>query len=179
MMLGIGNGIKRLALLAALLLLVSCGFQLSGAGRLPAGMESTYLSSIEPRSEFSASLREALRLRGLRLVDERDQGNATLSVSEDNTGQSILSVSARNIPREYEVWYRVTFSLEADGRELISNEPLLVRRNYTYDETQVLGKEREEEQLRRALADELARQVVRLIEAAASSGAPSPVQSAG
>jgi LPS-assembly lipoprotein len=174
MMLGIGNGIKRIALLSSLLLLASCGFQLAGAGRLPAAMESTWLSSVEPRSEFSDSLREALRLRGLRIVDERAEGGATLSVSEDATGQRILSVSARNIPREYEVFYRVTFSLEADGRELISNEPLLVRRNYTYDETQVLGKEREEDQLRRALAEELARQVVRLIEAAASSGNQSP-----
>jgi len=44
---------------------------------------------------------------------------------------------------------------------------LRARRNYTYDETQVLGKEREASILRQALAEDLARQVVRRIEALA------------
>jgi LPS-assembly lipoprotein len=175
MMLGFGNRIKRLAVLCMLVMLAGCGFHLAGANRLPAAMQATYLSSIEPRSVFSDSLREALRLRGLNLVESRADAGATLRISEDATGQRILSVSARNIPREYEVYYRITVSLEADGRALITDEPLLVRRNYTYDETQVLGKEREEAVLRRALADELARQVVRLIEAAADANGQSPV----
>jgi len=174
MMLGIVSGIKRLSLFALLLQVAGCGFQLAGSARLPAGMQTTYLASDAPRSEFYANLSDALRRRGLDLVSSRADAGAMLSISEDATGTNILSVSARNLPREYEVWYRVTFSLEADGQSLITDEPLLVRRNYTYDETQVLGKEREEQMLRRALAEELARQVMRLIEAAAVSN-PSPV----
>jgi LPS-assembly lipoprotein len=174
MMLAIGNGIKHLALLSLLASLAGCGFHLAGSGRLPVAMQTTYLASDEPRSEFYASLSEALRLRGLRLVDSGADAGATLRISEDFTGQSILSVSARNLPREYEVWYRVTFSLEADGNTLIVDEPLRARRSYTYDETQVLGKEREEDLLRRELAEDLARQVVRLIEAAAESGSQAP-----
>jgi LPS-assembly lipoprotein len=81
----------------------------------------------------------------------------------------VLSVSARNIPREYEIFYTVTFSLAADGAALIEPVSLVARRSYTFDETQVLAKDREERILRRALADDLARQVVRRIEAAGSA----------
>jgi LPS-assembly lipoprotein len=174
MMLGIGNGIKRIALVVIAVLPAGCGFQLAGSGNLPVGMSATYLDSAAPRSEFTSSLTQALRNRGLDLVDSRAEAGATLIVSEDTTGQRVLSVSARNIPREYEVFYSITFALEVDGQELIEPEFLVARRNYTYDETEVLGRELEESQLRRALADDLARQVVRRIEAVAAAPARTP-----
>lgn len=149
-----------------------CGFQLAGSGRLPAAMQATYLDSTAPRSEFYSSLSEALRQSGLELVDSRGNADARLVISEDSTGQRVLSVTARNIPREYEVFYSVTFSLEAQGEALIQPEVLVARRNYTYDETEVLGKEREESLLRRALADDLARQVMRRIEALSRTPPP-------
>ncbi len=80
-----------------------------------------------------------------------------LDIVSDETGQRVLSVSARNIPREYEVFYAVTFSLRVGTESLISNESLVVTRAYTYDETQVLAKAAEEQILRRALAEDLAR----------------------
>jgi LPS-assembly lipoprotein len=174
MMLGIGKGIKRIALVAVLSLPAGCGFQLAGSGSLPAGMSATYLDSAAPRSEFSSSLTEAFRSRGVDLVDSRSEAGATLVISEDLTGQRVLSVSTRNIPREYEVYYSITFALEVGGQALIEPEYLIARRNYTYDETEVLGRELEESQLRRALADDLARQVVRRIEAVAAAPARTP-----
>jgi len=163
----------RSVLLAVVFGLVGgCGFQLAGSGRLPAAMQATYLDSTEPRSEFYSSLSEALRHSGLELVDSRGDADARLVISEDSTGQRVLSVTARNIPREYEIFYSVTFSLEAQGEALIQPEVLVARRNYTYDETEVLGKEREESLLRRALADDLARQVMRRIEALSRTPPP-------
>jgi LPS-assembly lipoprotein len=152
--------------IAAAFALHGCGFQLEGAGALPPEMSATYLQSAQPNSVFYARLREALRLRGLRIVADPELAGATLNISEDDTGQRVLSVSARNIPREYEIFYAVTFSLQAGTDSLIEPESLVLTRAYTYDETQVLGKSQEERILRRALADDLARQVVRRIEAA-------------
>lgn len=174
MMLGIINRIKSsddrpglawAPLLALAVTVTGCGFQLAGSGRLPAAMQTTYLDSREPNSEFYTSLRNVLRQRGLVITDSMAEAGARLIISEDTTGQRVLSVTARNIPREYEVYYSVTFSLESEGQALMDPEALVVRRNYTFDETRVLGKEREESQLRRALADDLAQQVVRRIEA--------------
>jgi LPS-assembly lipoprotein len=99
MMLGIGKGIKRIGLVAAACLPAGCGFQLAGSGSLPAGMNATYLDSTAPRSDFSNSLTEALRTRGYGIVDSPAAAGAALVISEDATGQRVLSVSARNIPR--------------------------------------------------------------------------------
>lgn len=155
----------------ALVLLGGCGFRLEGASRLPPQMSKTYVETAVPSSVFYTRLREALRLRGLEIVASPDDAGATLTISEDQTGQRVLSVSARNIPREYEIFYSVTFSLRTGDGALIEPESLVATRSYTYDETQVLGKAQEERILRRALADDLARQIVRRIEAAGGPNA--------
>ena len=163
-------GIKRLSVAIVFSMLAACGFHLAGSGSLPAAMQSTYLDSSAPHSEFFGILSEVLRRRGLDLVDTGSSAGARLIITEDTSGQRVLSVTARNIPREYEVFYVVSFSLQAEDSFLIQDELLVARRNYTYDETQVLGKEREESLLRRALAEDLARQLVRRIEALTTAG---------
>lgn len=147
-----------------------CGFQLEGAaGALPEQMATTYLDTSYPNTEFFASLRSVLRARGLEVVDSPADAGARLIISEDNTGQRILSVSARNTPREYEIYYSVTVAVEAGETRLMPPESHVMTRSYTWDETQVLGKSEEERILRQALADNLARWIVRRIE---SAGAP-------
>lgn len=155
--------LSLLSLLAALMM-SGCGFQLEGSGSLPASVATTYLDTDKPYTEFYDSLRDALRARGTEVVDSRQEAGAVLRILEDTTGQRVLSVSARNTPREYEIFYAITFSLEAEGSNLIETESLVVTRSYTYDETQVLAKSAEEQVLRESLAQDLARQVLRLLE---------------
>jgi LPS-assembly lipoprotein len=164
----------RIAILVLVLAAAGCGFHLQGSGTLPPALAKTYLVSAAPHSEFLLSLTEALRLRGSDLVAARDQAEAVLDVVADQTGQRVLSVSARNIPREYEVYYAVTFSLQVGEQKLIDDESLVVTRSYTYDETQVLAKAAEEQVLRRSLAEDLARRVVRRIEALSATAAAAP-----
>jgi LPS-assembly lipoprotein len=152
----------------------ACGFHLQGSGTLPPAVAKTYLRSPSPHSDFLASLTEALRLRGTEVVTTREQAEAVLDVIVDQTGQRVLSVTARNIPREYEVYYAVTFSLLVGQEKLIDSESLVVTRSYTYDETEVLAKASEEQILREALADDLARRVVRRIEALGATAALPP-----
>lgn len=155
----------RVLWLAPIVALSGCGFQLEGSGALPASVATTYLDTEKPYTEFYDSLRDALRARGTELVDSRQDAAAVLRILEDTSGQRILSVSARNTPREYEIFYAITFTLEAEGDRLIETETLVVTRSYTYDETQVLGKSAEEQVLRESLAQDLARQVLRRMEA--------------
>ena len=152
------------ALALAALPLGGCGFHLEGAGVLPEAVATTYLETEKPYTEFYDSLRDALRARGAQVVDSRQEAGAVLRIFEDTSGQRILSVSARNTPREYEVFYTITFSLEAAGSSLIEVESLVVTRSYTYDETEVLGKSAEEQVLLESLAQDLARQVIRRME---------------
>jgi LPS-assembly lipoprotein len=162
-------GVASLLLTATLV--CGCGFELAGAGTLPSSMQRTFVESATPNSEFAGSLRIALRARGSELVDSPEQADAVLVVIGDTVGQRVLSVSARNIPREYEIYYSVTVALEAGGERVMEPETLVVTRSYTYDETRVLGKGAEERVLRQALADDLARQVMRRVVSAATAPA--------
>ena len=141
-----------------------CGFQLQGAGVLPDLVATTYLDSANRYTEFHDSLADALTSRGVELTDTRSEAGAVLRILDDSFGQRVLSVSTRNTPQEYEVFYAVGFSLEAGGTALIDNEFLVATRSYSYDATRVLGMSAEEQLLREALAEDLARRVLRRIE---------------
>ncbi len=158
----------------AALALGACGFHLQGSGALPSSMMRTYVDAERPHSEFLVTLTDTLRQRGAEVLASPADGAAVLDIVSDETGQRVLSVSARNIPREYEVFYAVTFSLRVGSENLISNESLVVTRAYTYDETQVLAKAAEEQILRRALAEDLARRVMQRIQALGATAAVAP-----
>ena len=158
------------------LAVAGCGFHLQGAGTLPPAMARTYVDTDRPHSVFLESLIEVLRQRGAELLPAPAEGAAVLDISSDETGQRVLSVSARNIPREYEVYYAVTFSLRVGAESLINNESFVVTRAYTYDETEVLAKAAEEEILREALAADLARRVMQRIQSLSATALALPPQ---
>jgi len=163
--------VRACAALGLLLSLGGCGFHLQGAGTLPPAMARTFVDTTRPHSEFMLTLTDVLRQRGSEVLSSPVVDAAVLDITLDDTGQRVLSVSARNIPREYEVYYAVTFSLSIRGQSLISGETLVVTRSYTYDETQVLAKSHEEQVLRQSLAEDLARRVVRRIESLGATAA--------
>ena len=171
---GASRGVRASLVLVIAIGLAACGFHLQGAGTLPSAMARTYVDTQRPHSEFLQRLTEVLRQRGAELLDAPADGAAVLDITADETGQRVLSVSARNIPREYEVYYAVTFSLRVGAESLITNESLVVTRAYTFDETQVLAKAAEEEILREALAQDLARRVMQRIQSVNATAALPP-----
>jgi LPS-assembly lipoprotein len=137
-------------------------------------MARTYVDTDRPHSEFLLTLTDVLRQRGAEVLEAPAEGAAILDIALDETGQRVLSVSARNIPREYEVYYAVTFSLRVGAESLLSNESLVVTRAYTFDQTEVLAKAAEEQILRSALATDLARRVMQRIQALGATAALPP-----
>ena len=157
--------IATFALLALLALLAGCGFQLQGAYTTPPERERPYLETADRHSLFYRTLRVALVQADVEVVDVPDAATATLVISYDETGERVLSVSARNVPTEYEVFYTIEYSVDAGEKSLLSTQELTQTRDYTYDPTLVLGKAREQELLREASADDLVRIVLKQISA--------------
>jgi LPS-assembly lipoprotein len=149
----------------ALLLLAGCGFQLQGALTVPPEMERTYIAAEDRHSGFYRDLRTALQAAGIDLVDSPADATATFTIAFDATDQRVLSVSARNVPTEYEVYYTIEYWLRSGEKNLLDRQTLTLTRDYTYDSTLVLGKAREEELLREAIVDDLVRVVLKQISA--------------
>lgn len=145
----------------AVSLVSACGWRLQGTARLPEIMSVTYIESEDRYTDFNRVLRESLQASGARVTSDKSQATAVLRIRKDQSGQRVLSVSARNTPEEYEVFYSVEYSVESTTGELIAPQQLERTRDYSYDERAVLAKQREQGVLREALARDLAGLVIR------------------
>lgn len=154
-------------LLTALLiasLLPGCGFELQDRPSVPPDMQRTYIDTGDRHSLFYRELRRELLDAGVDLTDGPSADAATFRVLADDTGQRVLSVSARNVPTEYEVYYSIRYGIEGSGGNvLLPAQDLTLTRDYLYDPTVVLGKAREEDALRRAIVGDLVRIILKQV----------------
>lgn len=151
---------RILSLCLLLLALGACGFQLRSAPTVPAEMTRTYIDTNDRHSLFYRRLNRALEAAGVNVVENPADATATFSILSDETDQRVLSVSARNVPREYEVYYSIYYQVRSGEKALLEPQLQTATRDYTWDETQVLGKTREEDLLREAIAEDLVRIVL-------------------
>ena len=128
-------------------------------------MQRTFISTSDEFSLFYRQLRRSLRSAGVEVTDSPDDATATLTILHDVTGQRVLSVSARNVPTEFEVFYTVRYEVLSREGNLLEPQELTLTRDYTYDETLVLGKAKEEQLMRNAIVDDLVRIVMKQISA--------------
>ncbi|TAK51826.1 MAG: hypothetical protein EPO25_15500 [Gammaproteobacteria bacterium] len=145
----------RLALFA-LLALSGCGFHLQGRQPLPAVLATPWVEASDHYTPLYAALVARLRASGARPASNVASATAVIRIRRDETGRELLSVSARNTPGEYEVYYTIEYSVAAGGRELLAPQSLTLSRDYLYKEAALLASEQEEQSLRVALAEELA-----------------------
>jgi len=144
---------------AVLLTVTSCGFRLQGSEYFPETLETTYIETADRYSLFYRELISELEQGGVSVVDSSVAASAVIRIESDQAGQRVLSVSGRNVPTEYDVFYNVVYSVWVDGEETLPSTALSLNQAYTYDATQVLGKNREAQVISKSLAQNLVRQV--------------------
>jgi LPS-assembly lipoprotein len=159
------NRAAKATLASAALLLGACGFHLQGRQPMPAAFAYTYVETKDEQTDFVQDLRKALIASGVKVIRTKGSAGAVIDVHEDELSERVLSVSARNIPTEYELTYKVKFSVTNGEKTLIDNEEIAATRDLSFDETQLLAKEREQEILREALARDLVALVMRRLAA--------------
>jgi LPS-assembly lipoprotein len=103
------------------------------------------------------------------LVDQAPaagSGTARIRVLQDEVQERVLTVSARNIPTDYELTQELHIAVDGpDGKELMPSEDLSLTRVYSFDERKLLAKEREKDLLLEALARDMASVVLRRLSA--------------
>lgn len=126
-------------------------------------MQRTYIDTEDSYSLFYRAFRRDLRAAGVNVVDSMDDATAVFTIYFDETGQRVLSVSARNVPTEFEVFYTLSYGLMGGDETLIDVQDMTMVRDYTYDATLVLGKAKEEAVIRDALVQDLVRIILKQI----------------
>ncbi len=143
------------------ILLSSCGFRLQGAVDLPVEVRRVYVVTADELTPFAVELREALTRNGATLAPAAGAADVIVRVRSDRTGRRVLSVSSRNTPVEFEVFYLVAYSIDRGQEEVVPSQTLELTRSFSFDEADLLAKDREEDILREAMARDLAGLVVR------------------
>ena len=150
---------------ALLICLAGCGFQFRGTPSFSPQITIVHIDAADRYTPFYRELVTVLRRSDVKVTGDPSQARTVIKVITDDTGRRLLSVTARNVPAEYEVYYRVRFSVDVDGTEVVPVERLALTRDFAFDETRVLGKAGEEENIRQAIAEELVSLVMRRLTA--------------
>jgi LPS-assembly lipoprotein len=147
-----------LAILAAVGLLGSCGFQLRGQAQLP--FAAAYVEA-PAGSVLGEGLRQALSNQN-KLAAGRNGAPVRIKLSPEARGKNILSLSGGGKVKEYRLEYRVELSaFDAAGAELLAPAQVHLTREFSYNDDQVLAKEGEEAILNRSMEQDALRQVLR------------------
>lgn len=131
---------RVLATCVALLLLAGCGFHLRGDFQVPAHLTEVAINAPK-RSEVASTLREALELRQVQVVNY-ELGIPLIDIGEDTLDRRILSLLPSGQVAEYEFIYTlpVTFT-DSAGR--VSHQAIQLTRDYQDDPNFALAKTRE------------------------------------
>jgi len=159
-----GARTRIVALLALALATGGCGFRMQGATALPPGVQNIYVAVKDQLSPFSVALARALDDAGAEVAPSAGEADAVVRVTQDRTGRRVLSVSARNTPQEYQIFYAIEFSVARGEEQVAKPQAIELTRNYSFSPSDLLARDREENILREAMARDLADLVLRRLE---------------
>ena len=156
---------NRIALILAALVVAGCGFQLRGTAALP--FETLYM----PAATGAGIARDIKRniQSGTRtaVVDDPKKAQAMLEFSQEVREKQILSLAATGRVREFQLRYRVAFRVhDGKGGEFLPLSTLQLTRDITFNDTDVLAKETEEQLLYRDMQFDMVQLIMRRLAAA-------------
>lgn len=157
-------------ILVATTLFTACGFQLRGAAELPAAMERTYIRTPDASTGFVRDLERQLTANGVQVVASQSEATGILDIPVARMRRQALTISGAAQVREYQLRFEVRYRLvDADGEEIIPFDTAVLRRDYSFDEREILAATREEEFLEAELHGNMAVNLLRRLEAAGKS----------
>jgi LPS-assembly lipoprotein len=151
--------------LALVLVLAGCGFQMRGTADLP--FETLYVPpasgpgiALDLKRNIQAGTRTAV-------VDDMKKADAVLEFSQETRDRLILSLAATGRVREYQLRYTVAFRVhDGKGGEFVPASRVQLTRDITFNDSDVLSKETEEQLLYRDMQFDMVQQIMRRLAAA-------------
>jgi LPS-assembly lipoprotein len=145
------------ALLAAAL--AGCGFHLRGDTAFP--FSSIYVN-VPASPPMSSELARSLASSNAKVVESAANAEVVLDVPVVVDDKDVLSLSSGGAVREYQLVKRVAFRLhDKEGTDWMPAGEIVVRRSYTFNETQVLARDLQEQRLLREMQTDAVQQLLR------------------
>lgn len=157
----------RVWLLALTLLLSSCGFQLRGTTNLP--FDTLYIPNAT--GGIALDLKRYIQAGShTRVVDDPKAAQALMELSGETRLRNILSLSGAGRVRELQLVYSVNLRVhDGRGAEFLPLSTILITRDLSYNDTDVLSKEAEEASINREVQADLVQQILRRLSGATAA----------
>jgi LPS-assembly lipoprotein len=160
---------RRLTLILVAIALSSalgaCGFKLRGAYELPF---DTLAIALPETAELHAILKRNIEAStNTHIVKDPKSAQAILTITADQPLKTILSLDSAGRVREYRLQRTVSFRIHnADNHDLLLPGTIVIGRDISFNDSQVLSKESEEALLWRDIQNDLVQQLLRRLAAA-------------
>jgi LPS-assembly lipoprotein len=155
-----GRSLIAAALVAGLLTLSACGFALRGPVVFP--FTSIYVGFPET-SPLGSDLKRNIRANGKTVIaKDVKSADVVLDVLGETREKIILSYNSQGRAREYNLLYNFRFRvIDKKGVEILAPTSISLKRDISFNESQVLAKEAEEVLLYRDMQSDLVQQIMR------------------
>ena len=156
---------SRTALAVALLLaLAACGFKLRGTADVP--FETIYLPGAT--GGIALDLKRNIQIgTNAKVVDDAAKAQAVMQFTEEAKQKEVLSLTGTGKVREFQLRYRVGFRVhDGKGGEYVPQSTIQLTRDVTFNDTEILAKEQEEQLLFRDMQSDMVQQILRRLAAA-------------
>lgn len=153
--------------LATVFMLSACGFQLRGSNDQAGLLFKTIYLGFPESSLLGTELKRNIRASGdTAVVNDLKAAQVILEVLAETREKVVLSLNSQGRVREYTLYYKLRFRVK-DGKEaeLLAPTEIVLKRDISFNEAQVLAKEKEEELLYRDMQTDLVQQILRRLTA--------------
>jgi LPS-assembly lipoprotein len=166
MMLFVSNRTIRLRnalTLLCLLVLTACGFALRGVANVP--FESIHISG---SAGIIGDLQKSLASSGVKIMPNEDGAQVTIEMLNETNDKRILTLTNKGLVKEYELLYTLNYRMrDASSPEWGPEQHVEVRRDFTFDDNQLLAKGYEEARIQSDMRSDVVREVIRRLSATA------------
>jgi LPS-assembly lipoprotein len=134
-----------------LLMITSCGFHLRGMTEI-----SFKTISLEGKElSFTKNLKKTLASNKVSIILPTENPELRIELLSEESEKRILSLSGQGLVREFEIFYRVRYRIKTIDSETWSQENIIeTRRDFTFSDSNLIGKEEEERQLNESMRNE-------------------------
>ena len=142
---------KKLIAILFLLVITSCGFHMRGMTEI-----SFKTISLEGKElSFTKNLKKILNTNKVAIVSPTDNPELRVELLSEESEKRILSLSGQGLVREFEIFYRVRYRIKTSDSDIWSQENIIeTRKDFTYSDSNLIGKEEEERQLNEVMRNE-------------------------
>ncbi|WP_151636562.1 LPS-assembly lipoprotein LptE [Noviherbaspirillum aerium] len=163
---------RTLLALSGAALLSACGFRMRGSDGKSGLPFKTVFIGVPDHSPLGVELKRYIRASDdTTIVTDPKQADATIDILSEIRDRATLSLNTQGRIREYSLYYRLRFQVkDKAGGVLLAPTELVLKRDVSFNESQVIAKEKEEDMLYRDMQSDAVQQILRRMSALKPAG---------